>query len=82
MSEKPSIWVQLGFYGVFYLVFLIIIVVGYPLAQQYAKPIARFIFPINESNSLMKNIFVMTGMYWGMVGIVTFLNRKKTLPPS
>jgi hypothetical protein len=68
---------MLGFYGIIYLVLLLLVVVGYPLAQQYAKPLARFIFPINENNSWVKNILVMSAMYWGMVVVFIAINFKK-----
>lgn len=71
---------HLTFYLFFYLIFLIILVVGYPLAEQYARPIAAVIFPINRHNSLMKNIIVLTGMYWGMVLIYLFIMKPK--PPA
>jgi hypothetical protein len=77
MEHKPDIWTAIGYYGIIYLIFLIFMLVGYPLAQQYAKPIAALIFPINGHNSLLYNALVMTGMYWGMVGAYTFINRGK-----
>lgn len=75
--EKSKLFSMLGFYGIIYLVLLLLVVVGYPLAQQYAKPLARFIFPINENNSWVKNILVMSAMYWGMVGVFIAINFKK-----
>ena len=74
---RPSLLQYLSYFGLIYLVFLVLIVFGYPFAQQYAKPIAALIFPINEDNSLMKNILVMSGMYWGMIGIYLVMMRKK-----
>jgi hypothetical protein len=60
-------WVFLSYYGVIYLILLVVIVFGFPLAQEYAKPLASLIFPIAGGNSLMKNVIVDTLMYWGMV---------------
>jgi hypothetical protein len=74
---KQKLFSMLGFYGIIYLVLLFLVVVGYPLAQQYAKPLARFIFPINENNSWVKNILVMSAMYWGMVGFFIAINFKQ-----
>lgn len=74
---RPSIWKYLAYFGLIYLFFLVLVIFGYPLAQQYAKPIAALIFPINEANSLMKNIWVMTGMYWGMITLYLVIMRKK-----
>jgi hypothetical protein len=77
-ENKPNIWTMLGYYGVIYLFFALITGIGYPLAQQYAKPIAKFIFPINESNSWLKTMVVMSGMYWGTVGVFILINRNKS----
>ena len=77
MENQKSIWAYLGFCGVFYLIFLVVMVVGYPLADTYAKPIAALIFPIAGNNSLMKNLLVMTVMYWAMVMGSWFLTKKK-----
>lgn len=69
-------WTFLAYYGIIYLFFLILIVVAYGPAQEFAKPIAALIFPIAGGNSLMKNILVDTGMYWGMVLFYTFFIQK------
>jgi hypothetical protein len=60
-------WHFLGYYGILYLAFMLFLLIAYPLAQEYAKPIASLIFPIAGGNSLLKNIIVDTVMYWGMV---------------
>ncbi len=75
--NSDNLWGRLAYFAVFYLIFLVIVVIGYPLGQQYAKPIAALIFPINENNSLMKNVIVMSGMYWGMIGVYLFLMKNK-----
>jgi H+/gluconate symporter-like permease len=77
MKER-NIWTYLGYFGCIYLIILLFIVIGYPLAQRYALPVASFIFPINEGNSLLKTVLVMSGMYWGMVGFYMLLNRKRS----
>ncbi len=77
MENKRSIWSYIGYYGFIYLIIVVILVVGYPLAQQFAKPIAAIVFPINDDNSLMKNLIVMTLMYWIMVGFYTLVMKKK-----
>lgn len=78
--QPPSLWTALAYYGIFYLLMLIVVLVGYPLAQQYALPVAKLIFPINQKNSLLYNLLVMTGMYWGMVGFFMVVNKKKSKP--
>lgn len=65
--REVSAWRFLAYYGVIYLVFVGVILVGYPLAQQYATPVASLIFPIAGGNSLVKNLLVDTLMYWAMV---------------
>lgn len=77
--QEISGWRFLAYYGVLYLIFMVIIIVGYPLAQQYATPLASLIFPIAGGNSLFKNIIVDTGMYWGMVLLYTFVIQKNRL---
>ena len=69
-------WKFLGFYGMIYLIFMLFMVVTYPLAQEYAKPFAALIFPIAGNNSLLKNIIVDTLMYWGMVLIYSLVIEK------
>lgn len=69
-------WQFLAYYGLIYLIFLVVIVVGYPLAQEYAKPIAALIFPIAGNNSLIKNVLVSSGMFWGMVLFYTIVIQK------
>lgn len=69
-------WRFLGYYGIWYLLILIFIVLSYPLAQTFAKPIASLIFPIAGNNSLLKNAIVITLMYWGAVVFYTvFIQR-------
>jgi hypothetical protein len=77
--QEMSGWRFLAYYGVLYLIFMVIIIVGYPLAQQYATPLASLVFPIAGGNSLLKNILVDTGMYWGMVLFYTFVIQKNRL---
>jgi hypothetical protein len=76
MREEVSGWRFLAYYGVIYLVFVGVILVGYPLAQRYATPLASLIFPIAGGNSLLKNLIVDTLMYWGMVLFYTLAIRK------
>ncbi len=69
-------WLLLGFYAMIYLFFLLLIVIGYPLASKYATPLAALIFPIAGGNSLLKNIIVDSLMYWGMVLFYTLVIQK------
>ncbi|WP_373531196.1 hypothetical protein [Vampirovibrio sp.] len=69
-------WRFLGYYGVIYLLIMIVIVVCYPLAQTFAKPIASLVFPIAGNNSLFKNMMVTTGMYWGALLFYTLVIQK------
>ena len=66
----------LGYYGIIYLIIMIILAVTYPLAQTYATPIASLIFPIADNNSLVKNLVVTTLMYWGGLCFYTFVIQK------
>jgi hypothetical protein len=75
--KSPLFWRLFTFYMVFYLIFVILVIVGYPLAQQYAKPLASLIFPINGNNPMLKNVIVLTGMYWGMIGIYYMIMPPK-----
>lgn len=74
-SPQTDIWGQLGYYGLIYLLLIAVTVIGYPLAQTYAKPLVAFIFPISP-NSLPKSVLVITGMYWATVGASLFLMQK------
>jgi hypothetical protein len=75
--EKDGIFVQIGYYGVFYLAMLVVEIIGYPFSQQYIRPIMSFIFPINLGNSLLKSLLVMTGMYWSMVTFLIVMKRRQ-----
>jgi hypothetical protein len=77
MQPKPNLANMLGFLLLFYLLFLGAIVVLYPLAQQYAKPIASVIFPIAPNTSLLKNVIVMSGMDWGMALLYLLATWKR-----
>jgi hypothetical protein len=72
-------WRFIGYYGIIYLFVMLVMLIGYPLAQTYAKPIASLIFPIAGNNSLIKNLLVTTGMYWGMVCFYTIVIQKRRL---
>lgn len=69
-------WRFIGYYGVIYLAILGVTVIAYPLAQEFAKPIASLVFPIAENNSLLKNVLVTTGMYWGSLLFYTIVIQK------
>ncbi len=69
-------WRFVGYYGVLYLIIMIFIVVSYPMAQTFAKPIASLIFPIAGNNSLIKNMIVTTLMYWGSLLFYTIFIQK------
>ena len=66
-TSANNVWALVGYFFVIYLIFLAVVVVGYPLAQKFALPITSLIVPTNENNSMMKNVLVTTGMYWSMV---------------
>lgn len=74
--KKRNFWTYLGYYGFIYILFVGLTVVGYPLAQTYAKPIAALIFPINEDGGLLRVVIVMSAMYWGMVGFYMGVIRR------
>jgi tellurite resistance protein TehA-like permease len=78
-KKEVSGWIFLGYYGLLYLIFMLILVVGYPLAKTYAEPIAAMIFPIAGHNSLLKNLIVDTLMYWSMVLGYTLLVQRSRL---
>lgn len=74
--SRPNTATQLGFYGVFYLIFLLITVVTYGPAQEYLRPVTNLIFPAYEHNSLLKSVIVLTGMYWGVIGLTMFIQSR------
>lgn len=77
--REISGWTFVAYYGVLWLIFMAIIVIGFPLANIYAKPIAALVFPIAGHNSLVKNMLVTTGMFWGMVLFYTLFIQKMKL---
>jgi hypothetical protein len=77
--REMSGWTFLTYYGIIWLIFMLIVGIGYPLAESYAKPIAALIFPIAGSNSVIKNLLVTTGMYWGMVAFYALMIQKVKL---
>ena len=66
----------IGYYGVIYIVFMLLMLVSWPITQTYIKPIASLIFPIAQNNSLVKSLLVDTGMFWGMVLFYTLVIQK------
>gem|GEM_PF-6677998 len=66
----------IGYYGVIYIAFMILMVITWPLSQTYIKPIASLIFPIAQNNSLVKSLLVDTGMFWGMVLFYTLVIQR------
>ena len=78
MNKEINGWLFLGYNGIIYLFFMLVLVIGYPLAKIYAEPIASLIFPIAGHNSLLKNLIVDTLMYWGMVfGYALLVQRSR-----
>jgi hypothetical protein len=73
----PNVWGLVGYFLVIYLIFLVVVVVGYPLAQQFALPITSLLVPPNPYNSVLKNVLVTTGMYWGMVAVYWWMCLRK-----
>jgi hypothetical protein len=72
-------WRFIGYYGVIYLFFALVTVIGYVLTHTFIAPIASLVFPIAENNSPGKLFLVMTGMFWGMVLFYTLVIQKKRL---
>lgn len=68
-------WRFLGYYGILYLIIMIVVVASYPL-QSYTKPIASLIFPIAENGSLLKSVIVTTLMYWSAILFYTLVIQK------
>jgi hypothetical protein len=66
----------IGYYGVIYIFFMILMVITWPITQAYIKPIASLVFPIAAHNSLFKSLLVDTGMFWGMVLFYTLVIQK------
>ena len=75
--SRPSIAAQLGYYGVIYLFFLLVVVIGYGPAQEYMKPITNLIFPEYSGNSMVKTVIVMSLMYWGAIGVTIAVAKNK-----
>ena len=75
--QERNIWTYLGYYGFIYLIFVLMVVIGFPLAKQYAAPVVSMIFPLDQHNSMPKTLLVMTGMYWAMVVGFMLLNPQK-----
>jgi hypothetical protein len=59
----------LGYQLVTFALMLLVTVVLYPVSQIYLKPLVAFIFPLAENNSLVKTLWVTSGMYWLMAVI-------------
>ena len=77
-TQPPDRWAQFAYYFVIYIVLVGIVLIIYPRASKYTLPITSLIFPINESGSLMKNILVLSGMYWAGIFFSTFMLKKKS----
>jgi hypothetical protein len=78
MKNEINGWTFLGYYSIIYLFFMLVLLIGYPLATNYAKPIAALIFPIAGHNSLLKNLIVDSLMYWVMVlGYALFIQKSR-----
>ena len=67
---------QFGFYLTIYLLLMLTLGFGYPLAQRYAQPIASLVFPINPDTSLLRNLVVVSVMYWGIAVLVSMAAGK------
>ena len=62
--SRPNLPTQFGYYGVIYLILVLITVIGYGPAQEFAKPITNLIFPEYTEGSILKTIIVVTLFYW------------------
>lgn len=81
LSPQPApLATQLTFYAVYYVAFLVLMTGAFLLFREYLKPLVALVFPINENTSLLKNIVVLTVMYWGIIGIKLTLARRKPTP--
>lgn len=75
MFKDPKTAQKLAFYGVFYILFALIMWLGWTF-RDYIRPIAALIFPINDKPPLY-NFLVLTGMYWGTVFLTEVVFKKK-----
>ena len=75
--SRPGIATQLGFYGVLYLLFVLVVVVGYGPAQEYARPLTSVLFPAYAGNSMVKTLVITTLFYWGAVGVAMLVQNQK-----
>jgi hypothetical protein len=74
--KEIDIWYFLGYYGVLYLVIIIVSIVLYPVSQLYIKPVVAIVFPIAAGNSLIKSLVVTTVFYWFGVLFNTLVVKK------
>ncbi len=79
MNIDPKVGRKLGLFGVLYLVFVIIIMLGGGSASQYATPFTELLFPTNEGKTLFGSevayqIMALSLVYW--VGIALYLYIK------
>lgn len=74
--KEIDIWYFLGYYGVLYLVVIVISVVLYPVSQLYLKPLMAIIFPIASDNSFLKSLLITTIFYWFGVLFNTLVIQK------
>jgi len=75
--KQQNIWSFIGYFSFIYLLLMLFILIGYPLAKEFATPWVSMIFPLDPSNSLLKNIIVVTSMYWGVVLLYLVAQWKK-----
>ncbi|MGE0201253.1 MAG: hypothetical protein AB7P76_09815 [Candidatus Melainabacteria bacterium] len=67
MLKDPRLVRKLGFFGVFYVIFMIVMLLGTDAAREYANPITSLIFPINPNQGPLYRFVSMSLVYWGMV---------------
>lgn len=80
MSQE-RFWSLMGFVLAVYLVMLSITVFGHSFAHGVAKQMIANFLPVYDG-SLLKNVLVMTGTYWGIATmyILILVNTQKSDP--
>lgn len=75
MFKDPRTGQKLAFYGVFYILFAVMITVGW-YTKDYIRPVAAMFVPINDK-PFEYTFLVLTGMYWGCVIFFEMIFTKK-----
>ncbi len=80
MNIDPKVGRKLGLFGVLYLVFVIIILLGGGSASEYATPLTELFFPTNEGKTLFGSerayqVMALTLVYWVGIGLYLFIKH-------